>query len=656
MKKILLGVLLVLTTPAFATTWFVRQDGGTRYDATYNPTGECNGRADASYGSTGGTGTNKACAYAEFQYLWDFGNAPGASGTDHIAWVIAGGDTVVIRGCLSGEGSCRIGWDTPNGSTNRFCPFVGNNSCYNPTVPAGTSTQHTTFIGGYAYDHGGNASGGGTQPNAYRSNLTEIFGGYDLFYTFNLASTSYVDVKGIMLTVHNAVSPGNPGYPGNCTRGGSPAYPVACQTGAQPYDDNARNGFLLDANSANIAFTDVYVYGFSGSGLFGPMGVGISGTRMESSFNAGDAWQLDDGSDTANATGASLALSYFTAIGNGCYGEYPIVHSFPARACYDSSSGSAGGDTLSGQDSTLATLTLDHGYFAYNTKDSWIGPHTQVGTQTITDSYSYGNMGAQWKWGQTIGGSTTFMNNLVVGDCTRMGELIPGASQSFALSSSLGGAYLSAFCRGSETMALISRTTATNLFAGNTFIGTWNTSLLSENCGYYSIGNHFNPETNCNTTTYTVKDNIFLGYSLGGTTPSLYNDDSGGTAGISFTTSYNQQFGLANTTAVGGSACGVNNIACASPSLLSQPAQTITTAAALDVFNPFSGTGNSFYPATGSPVIGAGNAVSGLTADYYGTVRPSPPSMGAVEFGTPVPSASPTITGSATVTGSFSVQ
>jgi hypothetical protein len=72
-----------------------------------------------------------------------------------------------------------------------------------------------------------------------------------------------------------------------------------------------------------------------------------------------------------------------------------------------------------------------------------------------------------------------------------------------------------------------------------------------------------------------------------------------------------------------------NGMICGDPKLVSEPSQTWTGESALDVFNPFV-TGNSFYPATGSPIIGAGVTIPGLTTDYYGTTRISPTNIGAV--------------------------
>jgi len=75
------------------TTWYVRPDGGTRYSANV-PFGQCNGKFDASYASTGGTGTNQNCAFNDFRYMWDDESGAVGAGT----WIIAGGDYRLLSG------------------------------------------------------------------------------------------------------------------------------------------------------------------------------------------------------------------------------------------------------------------------------------------------------------------------------------------------------------------------------------------------------------------------------------------------------------------------------------------------------------------------------------------------------------------------------
>ena len=441
--------------PGPGNTWFVRADGGTRYSVNV-PQGQCDGLADVAYP---GTGTNQHCAFNDFRYLWDDDSGQVGIG----AWVIAGGDTVVVRGCSAlpnqmnaANPTCRIGWDinSGGGSTNAWCWGVGNATCYNPPIPAGTATQHTRILGGCAYGAYNCTPINSNYPYG-TTNETQLFGGMGLLWTFNLGSTQYVDIQGIELTTHNGV----------CTFGGAPSYPRSCNN-SEPLDDYAQNGFIFNNTSSNISLQDVYVHGFNASGFYGPIGGPIALTRVFSGFGGFSGWNFQDQSDTANATGSSITASYVTMIGNGCYEQYPIKNpAYPAQACYDDVAGGFG-DAWSGQDTNLDSFTCDHCVQMYNTKDGFIGPHAAVATLTITNSTSLGNMGQQWKWGGQQNSTVLFQDNVTVGNCTRMSQPLPGAAQNFALSTGLGGSYLSDFCRAAgnmiDTLTQVgSRTTST---------------------------------------------------------------------------------------------------------------------------------------------------------------------------------------------------
>lgn len=626
-------MLLFYCIPSQAATWFIRTDGGTRYSSNVT-TGQCNGKSDSAYP---GTGVNQNCAFNDFRYMWDDDSGLVGQG----AWVSSAGDTIVIRGCHASANqtnpanpTCRIGWDQPTGAcsggvgTNCFCYAVGSYTCYNPTVPS-----NTTILGACAYlTNTCNPVVG----YPYTSNLTQLFGGFSLSSTFNLTGSSGVTIQGIELTTHNKHWTGST-WSGNCTIGtGSPAYPVGCANN-QPLDDYAQNGFLTNATTTNLTMIDVYVHGFDSAGFFGPIGAGMIYTRVQSDFNAFAGLNFDDGGDDPDGTGATIAASYFTTEGNGCYEQFPIVNtSWPARACYDPSS-SGFGDAWSGQDTTLASFSCDHCVSIYNTKDAFIGPHTQIVNLSITNSVSIGNMGAAWKWGGAPNATVLFQNNLTVTNCLRQTEILPGAAQNFNISTTLGGSYLSNFCRGGGAgFANVMRSGSTLKFYGSTVVGLGSIGYQVA-CGYYSVGNVFNPETTCNTSTTSWIDNNLLGYTdAGAGSPTalfcLLNTDGStctlsSNSGIALTNSFNNEYGWRSGTT---DTC-TGNITCVSPLLVNQPAETFPgTQTDFDVFNPFV-SNNSFYPTGSSPLIGAGTTLAGLGADYYGTTRPSPPTIGGVE-------------------------
>ena len=158
-------ILYVESSMATAqTTWYIRPDGGTRFDANV-PTGQCDGKSDAPYP---GSGQNQHCAFNDFRSLYD------DQTWQNSAWVIAVGDTVIVRG-----GPYRIGignaMNAPdaNGKTWCFGSYSAPYGCYNPAIPAGTAGQHTRILGeNYA--------------SCGASNKTQLFGGFGAEATLNL--------------------------------------------------------------------------------------------------------------------------------------------------------------------------------------------------------------------------------------------------------------------------------------------------------------------------------------------------------------------------------------------------------------------------------------------------------------------------------------
>jgi hypothetical protein len=598
--KVLWSLLIVMVSlPLFGETWYIRTDGGTRHSAKM-PTGQCDGKADVAYP---GKGVNQHCAFNDFRFMWD----DQSYGSD--AWVMAGGDTVIIRGCATaatqqnpvGPG-CRIGWDaaTGKGAGYSWC-YGGNGSyaCSNPPIPAGTATQHTRILGGnYTNCSVGNA------PNP--AAVTPLVGGFSVLNVLNLTGAQNVDIQCLQITSHN----------GQCTIHGSPSYPRHCST-SYPLDDYDSNGVVTDNTTANVLLQDVLVDGHMNSGIQGPIGGAINMNRVFIGFNTMAGWNFDDGKNSPDAPGASINADYVTMEGNGCTKEYPIVHpGFPAKACYDDSSNGFG-DSWSGQDTALASFTCNHCVQMYNTKDGFIGPHTQVTHLLIQNSESIGNMGQQWKWNNTPNSTTMFINNLTLGNCQRMSQQLPGAAQSFALSTKLGGSYLSDFCRAAgDIFSFSSQGNSNVLIANNTVVGYSNT-IFDLNCG--PAGGFAGT---CGTTSFVLQNNIFLGYTNPNVNSSypqapglFYIEDHS----IKLTSRNNIEFGVRN-----GDSCH-GTILCSDPRLANDPPQKWAGESAFDKLD--------LHLGATSPAIAAGKEIHGVTTDYYGVVRPSPPSLGAIESG-----------------------
>lgn len=599
-----------------AIPWFIRTGGGTRFSAAV-PTGQCDGQADVDYP---GSGTNQHCAFNDFRYMYSDNN-----GT--IGWLMAGGETVVIRGCTAlgsqqnpSNPNCRLGWDTGvNGNPpNSFCPGTANQVCFNPTMPSGDATHHTKILGqcvGLANCNVGNVT--------TRANLSQLFAGFGLTWSFDLRGAHYVDIWGIELTTHNHKTGGT-----NCTSFGSPAFPAGCAS-SPPVDDYAQNGFFTDSTTSNISFQDVYVTGFNSAGIFGPIGAGITVTRVNVSFNVFAGWNFDDGLSTPDDPAATIDASYVTMNWNGCHQEYPLVDPIPASVCYDPVSGGFG-DSWSGQNTTMLRFTCDHCVSNYNTKDAFIGPHTAITNMSITNSESIGNMGADWKWGGLVDPQTlTFTGNNTVGNCMRLSAAFPGAPSNY-------NQFLSNFCRaGGNVFANVITAGSTWLIANNS-ISAYAPTIFLFDCPLPTL--NFAP---C-ASTINFTNNIFFGLTSGytgspfnaGQPPGLYLFLNGSITG---TTSHNVEFGLKNDDCH--PLIGTGNI-CSDPLFVGEPTGAVPPETTFDNFN--------FHLTGSSPAIAAGTTYAGIpTLDHYGTAYPSPPMIGAVAPGASTPTSPTVLTGRA---------
>ena len=602
-RAVLLCLFMLFALPAFAKTWFVRPDGGNRYDAKEYTAGQCDGKADAPYP---GHGTNQHCAFFDVRYMYMVGTY------GNVGWVIDGGDTVVIHGCRvlksqqNGDAPhCRIGTDTDRSANNPddfWCR--GTQTCSIPSPPSGTAAQHTRILGDCAY---GTYRCHPVDQYPYTdSNLTQLFGGFGVGVTLYLNGSRYIDVEGIELTTHN----------GKCARYGT-THPLPGCVRNTPYSDQADQGITTDQKTSDILLQDVYIHGFSSNGMTGPIGGSMVLNRVNISFNAFAGWNFDDGKPTPNGPHASVEQHYVTMVGNGCQEEYPIVHTqFPAKGCWDSQTGGFG-DAWSGQNGDLDSFTCDHCYIVYNTKDGAMGPHTSIKSIALTNSTWIGNMGQAGKWGQQANATFLFQNNVLVGNCMRMSEQLPGAAQNFDGRVNLPGSGLSGYCRAAGPLFdYFSGPNSSVHFNNNTVI-TYQPTTFEPSCS---------PAKACHSSPLYFTNNIVLGYTStfreapfnAGQPPALfYKDDEA----VAIIASHNLWDGVKNDEGT----CGKNGNVCnVDPQLVNQPSNLrLAKQILLDNFD--------FRPSATSSANRRGIPVNGLTTDFYGKPRPNPPSIGAVE-------------------------
>ncbi len=578
--------------PGPGTTWYVRPDGGSRYSAGHT-SGQCDGKADTAYG---GTGTNQHCAFGDVRWLYD------AQDGNSRSWVIAGGDTVIIRG-----GPWRIGHDQGATSHDVWCnnPNDNNQTCYIPPPPAGTAAQHTVIEGENCISGCPDSSGIGPDT----TKITELYGGFGLYHVLDLNTTSFVDFKGLGLTRHS-----------QCIQHGQPAAPSSCSAnGDFPADDFAIDGITTFTGLHDVLFQDMWVHGFTDRGVIGPIGGTVTAERMRISYNGMAGWDFDDGNADPSINNPTWNFLDSIIEFSGCNQEYPYTHTYPVSSCYSQST-SGYGDGVGTPPGTPLNVNVNHSIARYNTQDGMDIGHIDTGTstQSVTNSQFYGNSGGQYKWGYNFS-STIFQNNVVNGNCLRMSVPLAGAPSTY-------NANLTDFCRAYSAMSWNFRDGQTLFFANNTITGYAPSTFV---IGCSTAGG-------CPHVVETFQNNIILGYDnpatynmggqAGGVAGFYCQDNTGGPSQVNCATwmgTWNRTNNIWYGMNPGHFTCPTGYAAesCANPLLVNQP--TFTSEQSLDNFN--------FDITTGSPAKGAGVYLPTVLLDYTGAVRANPPSIGAYD-------------------------
>ena len=425
-----------------AHTWFVRADGGDRK--------QCTGQADAAYR---GKEAMQPCAFRHPYYLFtndQYGNK---------AWVIKGGDTVIIRG-----GPYRMGYKGPNPKDYwGACPGDPY-GCSMPPIPSGKDGLPTRLLGE-------------NYQNCDRK--TQLFGGFALGTIINLKGSKNVDVECLEVTDHS-----------QCTRvGGGEPKSEACSS-FYPLSDYAGAGIVTNAETAGVVLKNLDIHGLTGDGIIGAIGGDVTADHVRIAFNGAAGWDFDDGRGTKSAPGAIVHASYLTVEWNGCNEEYPITHAVPAYSCFDQDSGGYGDGV--GTPNTQLDFTCDHCTFRYNTQDGLDLLHVSGSLISVTNSIAYGNMGQQWKMGPMH--SMVFQNNVTVHNCRRLSADMPGAPDGY-------NKHLSLFCRAAgDGIAFVVSDAGTYVFQNNSFAGYGATS--------YDIS----CRGSCTKANITFQNNLHIGY------------------------------------------------------------------------------------------------------------------------------------------------
>jgi hypothetical protein len=435
----------------------------------------------------------------------------------------------------------------------------------------------------------------------------------DVFTVLTVQGTNYIDEECLDIT-----------QPDVCSRMGAPW----CTEGTNNYawfGITFQNMNTTNQGPSNLTLKDISIHGMSSRGVLGSKINTLSTdvttiTDLYTVGNGGAGIDSDAGGCGKNCESiGTVNFSWPMAAWNGCLQVSPGVYT----ACYDDgASGYGDGFVFI---ASKATMTIDHGRFFYNTQDGLDAYHfnddlTSSPVLTVYDSVSIGNEGAVYK----VGGATvTAYNNVGNTNC-----LVLATASNFPANPTGWNAGIKDPCRAAGDGWSI------QLNNGNT-VKLFNNTTTGYSATMYDLG----CASGGTCTTGTIVDfenNISKSYSHPG-----YNGGvpSGGlyTAGLG-----------SNPFANAGSVISNNLWSGMKSSLCPQEPSYETAQQCGDPLLQSESNWDSVNAnlTTGSPAIGHGVTISGITTDFNSKTRPTPPAIGAYEL---VPPAVPV--GSGTVNG-----
>ena len=371
---VLLLIALGASPVAFASTYYVRTDGGTA--------AQCSGLANAAYP---GSGSNQACAWSSPMIALP---PPPAYGQAAIP-LIHGGDTLLIA-----SGSYMIGFGAPGTSS---CNTGLTYACGMAPIPSGLSaTQPTRILG------------------ADCAAPPELWGTQRLYSVLNLTGSSNVEVGCLEVTDHESC------IENHCQTTGSCHGEIdRCERDNYPYGTWAENG-LVAADSQGVSLHDVNIHGMANDGVRVGRLTNWTMDRVKIVGNGFGGWDNDirNGVPTADTSNHGTIAFRHGEIGfNGCGERYPGGEIF---GCWGQEEGGYG-DGL-GAGPTGGDWVFEDMYVHHNTQDGLDLLYADgTGSITVDRVHSEGNAGNQLK----IAGNSTITNSVVVGNCAYFSS--PGA-------------------------------------------------------------------------------------------------------------------------------------------------------------------------------------------------------------------------------------
>lgn len=363
-------IFLLFSSTAWATTWYVRNDGGTST--------VCTGTTDAA--DIWGSGSGHPCAFSH--PAW----ALGSVGSSRL---ISGGDTLIIddinygAATSSGRAEYKIGYGMPNSSCSLAEPY----GCTLDQIPSGPDINHPTKILGKKWNTGCSA-------------MPQFYGTEQIYAIFDLSNVNNFEIQCLEITDHVEC-----GFRYGSTH--CPEVPLALN------GDYGKIG-IQTQDSSNGLLKNVDIHGMASRAFLGGRMTDytFSHVKMVGQISAG--WDGDIvGSDSNSGT---MRLSYLTIRYAGCLEHYPRSGTgYTEGDYYDCCSQNEGcyADGF-GTGAITSNWIIDHADISHNVDDGLDMLYQTGGTVRITDSIFEGNGGNQVK----IGTDAVIENSKIIGNCT----------------------------------------------------------------------------------------------------------------------------------------------------------------------------------------------------------------------------------------------
>lgn len=484
-----LVLFIILSTPAWSATWYIRSDGGT-YGTTSTT---CNGLYNMAYSAGNGPNCAVKSVYEIWQYVTD--DASGRGGTTRFS----GGDTVYFS--KSGD-SFPIGANrssTPSGCSSSY-PY----GCYLTAPPSGTDSAHPTKIVGYGYDTGCT----GTK--------VQLYGVQSVKSIFKMSSVSNINFECLEITDHS-----------DCM------YAIGNHLCATNYPadvgDYGRDAFVVYGGS-NLVFKNLDIHGMAYRAFLMGGQTNITMSYVNTDGNADAGWDGDVGHSGESYIQGTILIDHVKVRFNGCNEAYPRSANFNTADyayCTDQNfAGTPGYGDGWGYYTVGGNWYIRNSEFSHNVSD---GLDLLYGDGTnslyVDKSLFEGNTGNQLKF---KGLNLQLTNSVLIANCdyiTNAGKAATGGITD---------------CRANGTpLSLISMLGSNFQIYNNTTYSATNTagSPFAE----------WDYNGTCNgTETYNISNNI--GYSPNHTWSTFYSGMSGAcqTAFASRTVQYNNIYNFSD--------------------------------------------------------------------------------------------------------------